>query len=102
MIHDDDNYEILTDIETGELLDFPYIILGKRDKKVYLNLDSYNERIRQSNENPPAQRIYCILEFVNKKGAKESIEVLQLPKQFFPKTFDYFNDIKDMEKILLN
>lgn len=92
---------VLRDIETDEIVVPPYVVLTRKDKSVYLNFYNFEERMNECMENPPAQNIFvrCALEVINEEDRKEMIKPQLIPKEFFPKTFEYFQNV---EKILLN
>lgn len=98
---------VLRDIETDEMIVPPYFVLirvdelTKKDRNVYLNFENFNWRMNEYMENPHGRGIFmqCTLELINEEGRKEVIKPQWIPKEFFPKTFEYF---QNMEKILLN
>lgn len=95
------------DIETGEEIILPYLIISRFDKMAYMNLLTFEERFNSYNNEKEVQKIFqpCNLEIVDIVEMSEQHypqgENL-LPKRFFPRTFNYFNGIENLEDVLLN
>ncbi|MEK6760476.1 MAG: hypothetical protein AABX93_00980 [Nanoarchaeota archaeon] len=95
------------DIETGEEIILPYLVISRFGKKAYMNVLTFEERFNSYNNEKEVQKIFqpCDIDIVDIVGIKEEHYhqgFNLLPKRFFPKIFNYFNEITNMEDILLN
>ncbi len=82
---------VLRDIETGEIIFLPYVHIQTDQRAVYMNLRNFNDRSRAFKDD--GRDIYytigCSLEFFDCKGELKTQGTASIPKEFFPKAYDY-------------